>query len=273
MSAPVARPRSLRHVATSGTRLALDCARNIHAAVDRRMPEASALASWLAQSAAAFGLSEADIPGDPDDLGRSRRRGVAASDWRKIDTALEMAADALPPAFDAPVDRWIAAIAEALELDPSAGRILALALHYKLDQRVGRLFDAMSECRGGITRFTRDAGLIAMLLQDSTAEVASQLAGGAKLLASGLLQLDQRGCLSVLSRLKALIRQDVSPTANFYDQLLGATEAEPLPWEAFVHLGQEAEVAVAVLRAALAGKESGVSILLYGPPGTCNTSA
>ena len=32
--------------------------------------------------------------------------------------------------------------------------ILALALHYRLDQRVERLFDALSECRGGPTGST-----------------------------------------------------------------------------------------------------------------------
>ena len=50
-----------RHYATvrsgnagaSGMRMALDCARNVYEAVDRRMPEAAALANWLRQSAAA----------------------------------------------------------------------------------------------------------------------------------------------------------------------------------------------------------------------------
>ena len=272
MSAPFARHLATRGVATSGSLLALECARNVHAAVDRRMPEAGALASWLAQSATAFGLSDTDIPGDPDDLGRSRRRGVSAPDWRRIDAALETAVAGLPDAFDAPADRWIAAIAKALELDHLAIRILALALQYKLDQRVVGLFDAMSQCRGRVTQFSRNASLIGMLLREPTAGVAARLAGGAKLLASGLLQLDERGGLSVLSRLKSLIRQEVPPAADFYDQLLGATQAEPLPWEAFTHLGREAEVAVSVLRAALAGKEDGVSILLYGPPGTGKTS-
>ena len=98
------------------------------------------------------------------------------------------------------------------------------------------------------------------------------MTSGAKLLASGLLQLDRQGCLSVQERLVSLIRQDVPPAADFYDQLLGSSQSEPLPWEAFAHLGREAEIAASVLRAALAGRESGVSILLYGPPGTGKTS-
>jgi hypothetical protein len=87
-----------RHYATarsgnagaSGMRMALDCARNVYEAVDRRMPEAAALANWLRQSAAAFGLPDTAIP-DDDAPRRSRRRCVPMSDWRKIGSALTSA--------------------------------------------------------------------------------------------------------------------------------------------------------------------------------------
>ena len=72
--------------------------------------------------------------------------------------------------------------------------------------------------------------------------------------------------------LLSLIQRDISPAADFHDQLLGAVTTQTLPWEAFAHLGQEAEIAASVLRAALAGRQPGVSILLYGPPGTGKTS-
>ena len=63
MSTPVARHRAHpRRTATSGTLLALDLARGLHETVDRRMPEAAALAAWLAQHAAAFGLSDEAVP-------------------------------------------------------------------------------------------------------------------------------------------------------------------------------------------------------------------
>jgi AAA+ superfamily predicted ATPase len=260
--------RRPRRVAASGTLLALDCARGLHQTVDRRMPEAAALAAWLAQHAAAFGLPDSAVP-DHDD--RSRR-GVAAQDWRRIGAALAKAASGLPTATDAPADRWIASIADRLALDPLDARVLALALHYKLDQRVERLFDAISECRAGITQFRRDAALIALLLHAPPAEVATRLTAEGKLLASGLLHLDGHGQLTVLDRLVSLLRRDVVPGVDVYDQLLGAIAAEPLPWEAFAHLGREAEVSATVLAAALAGRESGINILLHGPPGTGKTA-
>jgi hypothetical protein len=186
-----------RHYATarsgnagaSGMRMALDCARSVYEAVDRRMPEATALANWLRQSAAAFGLPDTAIP-DDDPPRRSRRRGVPTPDWRKIGSALT-SAEGLPDNANAPADRWIEAIAGTLALDPLEARMLALALHYKLDQRVERLFDAISECRGLITRFHRDSGMIALLLHVATAELEIRLTGDAKLRASGLLRLDK----------------------------------------------------------------------------------
>ena len=154
-------------------------------------------------------------------------------DWRKIGSALTSAEAVLPDNANAPADRWIEAIAGTLALDPLEARMLALALHYKLDQRVQRLFDAASECRGLITRFNRDSGLIALLLHVPAAEIEMRLTGDAKLRASGLLRVHQHGELCVLERLASLIRQDMPPSADFYDQLLGAITVDPLPWESF----------------------------------------
>ncbi len=92
MNAPFERCQALaRRVGANGfLRLALRCARNIHGATDRRMPEAPALANWLSQSASTFGLAEAAVP-DDEALHRARRRGVTVDDWRKVGMALEEA--------------------------------------------------------------------------------------------------------------------------------------------------------------------------------------
>lgn len=270
MNFPLARPQVPEcRAAASGTTLALDCARQVYGVIDRRMPEAGALMAWLAQSAAAFGLSETALP-DDDRPSRSRR-GVSLQDWRKVGAALDVAG-AVPRWSSTAAYRWITAISSRLEFDELSARIFALAVHYRLDQRVDRLFDALSECRGGPARLHRDAGLFALLLGAPTPDVAVRLATNAKLLASGLVRLERHGELSVLDRLILLLRQEVPPAADIYDQLLGATTAEPLAWEAFAHLGREAETAARVLQAALAGRESGINILLYGPPGTGKTA-
>jgi hypothetical protein len=241
----------------------------VYQTVDRHMPEAGALAGWLVENAAYFALPGNAVP-DDDRPHRSRRHGIAAADWQKIGTALAKASGS--DAAEQSGDCWIAAIRKRLVLDALEARILALALHYRLEHRIERLCDELSECRGRPTRFMRDAELISLLLAAPRAAVATRLTSEAKLLASGVLHLDNQANLSPLERLVSLIRRDMPPASDIYDQLLGAGAVEPLEWEAFSHLGREAEVAAEVLRAALAGRETGVNILLYGPPGTGKTS-
>ena len=114
--------------------------------------------------------------------------------------------------------------------------------------------------------------MIALLLNAPVAEVDARLAFDGRLLASGLLRLMHDGELKVLGQLKSVVHRNILPGDDLYDQLLGTTTAKPLPWNAFAHLGCEAEVAASVLQAALAGQETGINVLLYGPPGTGKTS-
>jgi transitional endoplasmic reticulum ATPase len=272
MSVPFRQLR-LKHMGgVSDPLLALVYAQNVFAAIDRRMPEARGLAGWLTENATAFGLDDATIPDAWDGPSRSRRGGVTAEDWLNVKAALDAAMTAPSRVAETPIACWTAELSRVLQLDEVSSRILSLALHYKFDKRVEGLLDVMSECRGGCRRLSRDAGLLALLLDVPSADIAKRLTVAAKLLASGLLQLDRFGCLEVQDRLAALIRQDIRPATDFYDQLLGPCRPASLPWEAFAHLSREADIAASVLRAALAGRETGVSILLYGPPGTGKTS-
>ena len=254
-----------------GLRFALRCAANVHASVDRRMPEASVLATWLGQYASAFGLNDSDLP--DDDMPRRRRRpGMCVQDWHCIGTAIAVAtatphADAMTPAA-----LWLDVIARRLGLSRCETDILCLALHYRLDQRVERLFDALSDARGGQSSFHRDCALIGLLLGAPPAEIDAALAAQAILSASGLLRIDQDGDICVLNRLVRLIRRATPPNKDFHDQLLGAATTDPLPWECFTHLGREAELAAEMLRAALTVRTGGINLLLYGPPGTGKTS-
>ena len=52
---------------------------------------------------------------------------------------------------------------------------------------------------------------------------------------------------------------------------LGPPVKQQLPWEAFSHLGQDAEDIRRTLTAVLGKNKKGVNILLYGPPGTGKT--
>ena len=255
-----------------GLQLALWYARNVFAATSHRTPEARALADWLAENAEAFGLPEAELPDDNRPMGRQRGRGVSAEVWRWVGLNLEDARADQANAADTPAEQWVKEIAATLGLDPVEAMIFSLGLYYRLDQRVDRLFDALSSSRGGRSQFHCHPVLIGLLIGHHEADIQTRLMPDARLLASGLLHLDRDGELRVLDQLTSLIRRNIRPGADLYDQLLGASVPKALPWEAFAHLGREAEIAAAVLRAALASHESGINILLYGPPGTGKTS-
>jgi transitional endoplasmic reticulum ATPase len=111
-----------------------------------------------------------------------------------------------------------------------------------------------------------------MLLGCHETEVRLLLASDQKLRANGLISIDENGNLDVLSRLSALLARRMPPAGDVKTLLLSAPRLPELPWEAFTHLGPQAEMAASLLAAALASHEPGVGILLYGPPGTGKTS-
>ena len=272
MTAPLRRRPATpaRRGASGCTPAALRYARNLYGAVERGSPDASALVGWMSAHVVSLGLRDAEAL--DEDLPRRSRPGVNAETWRKVSRLLRTADARAPGDADRTAAGWLRALAAALDLDPVEAAIAELALHYRLDRRVERLFDTVSERHNGQHRFHRDAGLIALFIGAFPAEIDARLMSDARLLASGLLHIEPDGDIQVLDRIVSLIRRGVAAAPDLRDQLLGATLGEPLPWDAFAHLGREAETAAAVLRAALAGGERGVSVLLYGPPGTGKTS-
>ncbi len=177
-----------------------------------------------------------------------------------------------PPEAGTSANLWLDTVGRRLAFDGLDRDILALLLFYALDDRVEHLADAVSTARGGPNCLRCDHPLLAMLLAASPGEVEARLHPDARLRASGLVHLDDNGDLNVSARLARLVRGSTTPGADPFAQLLGGGLAATLPWDAFAHLGREAEVAAAVLSATLAGRERGTNILLYGPPGTGKTT-
>ena len=251
---------------------ALRCAARVYVTTSRHAPEGKALAAWMQECADALGLEEADLPDDEQIAPRRGGRGVPLPAWHLLGAALAASLQAVPTAVDGPAALWLAAFTSALRLDPLEAAILSLVLHYDTDARVERLLDMLSNARGGPARLQRDPALIGLLLGAEPAEVEARLGSEGRLLDGGLLRVDRNGDLTVLSRLARLVRGALPPGDDLYAQLLGDAVGVGLPWEAFAHLGRQAVVAADVLRAALAGRELGIHVLLYGPPGTGKTS-
>jgi len=250
--------------------LVIRWARNLYKSCDRRDPEAQALAGWLAERALALGYTDLGIPDDY--RYRERPNGVSEQVWRKVGGALNGNFAIAQDRREALVGRWLDVLVETLGLDPLEAQILVMALYRDLGMRFTRLYEALYTRLGRCLHFQRDIDLLAKLLEAPPNAVDTRLMPDARLMTSGMLRMESEGRLVVLGRLSALIKYDIEPAADLYDQLLGPVTTEPLPWEAFEHLGPEAALAVSILRAAVDQGERGVNILLYGPPGTGKTS-
>lgn len=249
---PGARPRLLRY------------ARAVARTVPPGGREATILLRWAANHAETLGLplpppliaawSAADDEETP-----------SAPVWRKLCDLLDT-----QPALTR-AQRPFAGLAGALGLDRTEEAILTLAADYGAMPGVEVLWDELASQRGGRSMLEANAGLIALFLHVTQAEVAARLRADAPLRAAGLLMMDEERQISVLPRLIRLMGEP-SPPGDLRTALLGPEAKAPLPFAAFGHLGAEAARVRALLRGALAERAPGIHVLLYGPPGTGKTA-
>lgn len=249
-----------------GNRHALWLANSVAQAVDRRMPEAQALAEWLDSDRGRLGLT------DGVDFAGPRKTALAAANWRRVRNTIARELRAAPDAAESVLERWIELLAARVGLNTLERSLLRLTLIYQLDERVEHLVDQLSGARGGRRHLQADYSLLGILLQDEPDAVERALRSNAPVRSSGLLRVDHDGDLVVLDRLATLIRTSARPGEDPFGQLLGPSQTPALPWDGFAHLGQPASLAAELLGAALKRREPGINILLYGPPGTGKTS-
>jgi len=258
-------PGSLRR---SEARLLLDVLCSLHGASRRRSPDAGALVSCVVQAQAHVGLSESALPAPGRQDGEAP---VTTAEWARLGRGLQ-AARRRCASGAAYLDHWLPRLARTVGLNVTETAILGLALGYKLDRHLERLWDNLSDNRGRGPFLHDDPDLFAVLLGKQEAVIRPCLAPDARLRASGLLAVDEDGDIDLLPRLSSLLARRVPVADDVRSLLLSPPRQAELPWSAFQHLGEAAETAARVLGAALKAREPGVGILLYGPPGTGKTA-
>ncbi len=206
-----------------GLRQAFRCAVNVAQTVDRRRPEASALAAWLDQDRASLGLADGEDFGN----GTLQKIGVSAVSWRRVRMTVARGLRTAPVSVDTPAELWLDVLADRLGFDELDRQLLALVLYYELDDRLEHLVDRISAARGGMSQLRCDVTLIALLLDDEPGAVETRLQAEGRLCASGLLRMSRDGDLDVVSQLGTLVRNAVAQSRTRSSSSLAARSHPP----------------------------------------------
>ena len=232
--------------------------------------EAINLVRWLINVRTRFGLKDADFEGIR--LTGRKPLTVSAKHWSRLRQRLRCR-HAEVGHHIGPAATGLAAVCQALGLDALDSAILGLVLRYRTDNDCERLFDLLSNSRGRTAVLRAYAENFAILTNQRQQEVAKRFLPAATLITAGCIRLDEDGDICLPGRLLGMIHACGETGEGMRAHLLGAPLAARLPWGAFHHLGEEAEIAVRLLGAVLEAKgaERAVHVLLYGPPGTGKT--
>ncbi|GBQ13182.1 ATPase AAA [Komagataeibacter rhaeticus DSM 16663] len=258
-------PRSPR--VRGETRRLLEMLCILHGSIHRGSRDAGALVRCVVQAQPDLGLPDKDLPASPRHDGENP---PTATEWKRLGHALEEVR--LQHASDRGyVDTWLEELTQATGLGRVASEVLGLAMCYRLNGHFEQLWDDLCENRSRGPFLCEDIPLLHLLLGQEEEAIATALAPDGQLRMSGLMTVDEDGDITLLPRLMALMNRRANVVGDIRSLLLGQPRDATLPWEAFAHLGQQAEIAAKLVKAAIAQHATGINILLYGPPGTGKT--
>jgi AAA+ superfamily predicted ATPase len=208
---------------------------------------------------------------------RATGRMPSPQEWSAAQTAFENLVERGPSLAEGEMLAVIAKLCDAVGLGEAERRIFTLTVLYYSSPAIEGLYDQMRRaCPRLVTsqrvhHFSLEPHLLAVLLDLPAAELRAAMSVDGSLLGSGLVRLDDDGGCHVLTRALRLIRMG-NDTLDMRAALLRSAGEPALSWDMFGHVAEAAARAADLLRAAAMAAETGVNILLHGPPGTGKTS-
>ena len=243
--------------------------------LDRRDPAAADLASWVVDNAP---LLDEEKPGEVVRRRRGRRERLADPDdphlsedgWIDFQQAL---ADKVPTAGRPRPDlmsRRLRRLAGITGISATDVRILEILLLYQTNPVVESVVDDVFMGGSRRAHFNVRESALPYFLDMSHRAVAMRLAPEAPLVRSGLVSVDDAGDLTLVDRLTRLANLP-GRQLEIRDILLGEPDRAELAWTDFDHVAESRDHVEKLLRGALQAGQTGVNILLHGPPGTGKT--
>lgn len=192
-------------------------------------------------------------------------RPLSKRAWLRLRAAVARAADSRglgPDTITANID----AFARAIGLDRLETDIFRFVFLTDHEDEFGRLCSSIIE-----TRRLDSRGLVALAIGQAASDISARLARGS-LVSLGLIKVSgdaaSRFAWSVAYRLLHVLQPPTDGLADIERGLIGAPMPAQLDSEDFAHVARERDFAIRLLRAAVAGGQKGINILLHGGPGT-----
>lgn len=243
--------------------------------LDRRDPAAADLASWVADNAPVL---DDEKPGDVVRRRRGRRERMAdpgdphltEGGWAAFRRTLADKAQRTGRPRPDLMSRRLRRLSGITETSATDIRILEVLLLYETNPVIESVVDDVF--MGGSRRacFNMRDSALPYFLDMSHRAVAMRFTPEAPLVRSGLVSVDDDGDLSLVERLTRLANLP-GKDLGIRDILLGEPDRAELEWTDFDHVAESRDHVENLLRGALRAGETGVNILLHGPPGTGKT--
>ena len=243
--------------------------------LDRRDPAAAELASWVSDNAPVL---DDEKPGEVVRRRRGRRERMAdPSDPHLTDDSwigfqetlankVRMAGRPRPDLMS----RRLRRLADITGISATDIRILEVLLLYQTNPVVESVVDDVFMGGSRRAHFNMRDSALPYFLDMSHRAVAMRFTPDAPLVRSGLVSVDDDGDLELADRLTRLANLP-GRDLDIRDILLGEPDRAELEWADFEHVAEGRDHVVQLLRGALRTGETGVNILLHGPPGTGKT--
>ena len=243
--------------------------------LDRRDPAAADLASWVADNAPVL---DDEKPGEVVRRRRGRRERLAGpgdpqlseDGWgafrQTLADKVRMAGKPRPDLMS----RRLRSLAGIAGISATDIRILEILLLYHTDPIVESVVDDVFMGGSRRAHFNMRDSALPYFLDMSHRAVSMRLTPEAPLVQSGLVSVDDDGDLALAERLVRLANLP-GRDLGIRDILLGEPDRAELEWSDFEHVAESRDHAEKLLRGALQAGETGVNVLLHGPPGTGKT--
>jgi SpoVK/Ycf46/Vps4 family AAA+-type ATPase len=165
-------------------------------------------------------------------------------------------------------------LARVLGLSPCERAIL---LHASLCRYQRDLRPVLVDCKAASAQ--EAYGMLAQVLGVQAGEAAAALRAGGRLESLGLVETpiaehsitDLGDLMRVSDKLLGVLTAEYATEGEMMAAFTRPASPSALTIEDFPHVGDDARYLVALLQAAIRGREKGVNVLLYGPPGTGKT--